>query len=118
MSSWNRRFQSRPAYWRSFGNYADLHRALRAEWPLPTGEFLDGPLPRFFDFATASEFRGDQIRTVEHARHWMQRLLEEQRKASEDPTEFEAAASAMAQSAFRDHPWLVEAFEGRRRHHG
>jgi hypothetical protein len=96
----------------------DLRQALRAEWPLAPGEFLDGPLYRFFELATSSEFRGDQIRTVEHALHWTQQFLEEQRKAAQDPTAFEAAASAMAQSAFRDHPWLIEAFEGRLRHHG
>lgn len=118
MPNGSKGFDSRQAYWRSFPNYMDLRRALGAEWPVAPREFLDGPLYRFFELATFSEFRGDQIRTVEHALHWTRQLLEEQRKEAQDPTAFETAASAMAEAAFRDHPWLIEAFEGRRRHHG
>ena len=108
----------RPAEWRSFGGYSELHRELRARWPVPPAEFLDGPLPRFLEFATATDYVGDQIRTVEHVRHWVCRIGEEQRRTGGDAAGFEAAARAMAESAFQGRPWLMEAYDGLRGHHG
>lgn len=103
--------------WRKSGDYRELHLALQVGPPMTPDAFLNGPLPMFFEFATSTSFRGDQIRTVEHARHWARRVGDNARRASEAAA-FQDAASAMAREAFEAYPWLVEAFEGRRGHHG
>ena len=113
---WRRRHRKQP--WGELRSYAELHRALRVSWPVGPDEFLEGPLPRFLELATASTFRGDQIRAVEHARHWVQRICDAQREGSGQAAAFEAAAQAMARRAFAAHPWLMEAFNGQRGHHG